>query len=241
MILVKELKRYASKDRKKINGYFFKTSKGEYGEGDIFMGVRVPDIRIVVKQNLDLNFVELQKYISSEFHEVRLCTILILVEKNKKVEKKERKKILKFYLKNLKYINNWDLVDLSAYYILGQAILDGLEKEKILDKLVVSKILWERRVGIIATWIFIRNKKINTVLRLSKKLLGDKEDLIHKAVGWMLREAWKKDVQKVEDFLCQNYSQLPRTTLRYAIERMEEKKRKQFLKGNELTKIIQSI
>ncbi len=134
-------------------------------------------------------------------------------------------------MKNLKYVNNWDLVDLSAHYILGQAILDGIKDIKTLDDLVKSKILWERRVGIIATWIFIRKGKINTTLKLSKKLLGDKEDLMHKAVGWMLREAWKKDNKKVEEFLIINYNKVPRTTLRYAIERMVESKRKRFLKN----------
>ncbi len=235
MSLLSELKKFSSKKRKKNNEWFFKTKKGQYGEGDIFIGVRVPNIRKVAKNNSDLHFKILAKNISSKYHELRLCVILILVEnfkkasKNKKIE--EQKKILKFYLKNLKYINNWDLVDLSAHYILGQAILNRIENKKILDDLVISKVLWKRRVGIIAAWVFIRNGNISTTLKLAKKLLGDEEDLIHKAVGWMLREAWKKDSKKVEFFLEKNYQKIPRTTLRYAIEKIEKHKRKKILRG----------
>ncbi len=233
--LKNELQKYASIERKKTNEWFFKTGKGQYGEGDIFMGVRVPDVRKVAKKNLDITFTQLQKNIKSQLHEVRLCAILILVENNKKAlkikDKKSQKQILDFYMKNLKYINNWDLVDLSAHYILGQAILDGLEQEKKLDELIKSKILWERRVGIIATWIMIRESKLKTTLRLSKKLLNDKEDLMHKAVGWMLREVWKRDEKIVEEFLIKNYDDVPRTTLRYAIEKMKEPKRKRMLKN----------
>ena len=229
--LKKELKKYTSSKRKKTNEWFFKTEKGEYGEGDMFIGVTSPDNRKVAKIFSDISLIELQKLISSRIHEHRSCVLYILVIRYKKSDLTERKKILKFYLKNLHFVNNWDLVDSSAHYILGQAILDQIQDKKILDKLVQSKILWERRIGIIATMIFIRNGKITDTLRLSKKLLGDSEDLIQKAVGWMLREAWKKNNEKVEQFLIKNYFKLPRTTLRYAIERMEEKKRKRFLKG----------
>jgi len=232
--LKNELQKYASTKRKKTNERFFKTGTGEYGEGDIFLGVCVPDVRRVAKNNLDISWTQLRENIKSEFHEVRLCVILILVERSKEASKKRDEKnqrqALNFYMKNLKYVNNWDLVDLSAHYIVGQAILDGLEQEKKLDELVESNILWERRVGIISTWIMIREDKLNTTLRLAKKLLKDKEDLMHKAVGWMLREAWKKDEEIVEEFLIKNYDKLPRTTLRYTIEKMEELKRKQFLK-----------
>lgn len=233
--LEKELFKFASKKRKEINERFFKTGKGEYGEGDIFIGVRVPDIRKVARNNFELSLKEVEKIIKSKFHEVRLCAILILVERTKGAIKKRdlklQEEILDIYLKNLKYVNNWDLVDLSAHYILGQAILNGLKDENFLDKLVKSDILWERRISIISTWIMIRTGKFNTTLRLSKELLNDKEDLIHKAVGWMLRELWKKDNKIVEIFLIDNYSIIPRTTLRYAIEKMEEKRRKKFLKG----------
>lgn len=233
--LKKELEKYANVERKKINERFFKTGKDEYGENDRFIGVRVPDIRKVARQFADLEFIVLKKLLSSKIHEERLLALIILVEQNKSATKNInnglRKRIVKFYLQYRRQINNWDLIDLSAHYILGQAILDNLQNKKILDKLVQSKTLWNRRIAIVATFAFIRIGKITETLRLSKKLLNDNEDLMHKAVGWMLREAWKKDAQKVENFLIKNYNQLPRTTLRYAIERMPEVKRKKFLKG----------
>ena len=230
----KELQKYADTKRKKTNEWFFKTGKGEYGEGDIFIGVRVPDIRKVAVQFSELNLVEVGKFLQSSIHEERLLALLILVAKFKKGDTKKQAQIYKFYLnsKNRKRINNWDLVDLSAQYIVGQYILNNPKEKKILNKLVSSKLIWDRRIAIIATWMFICEGEITDTLRLSKKLLNDKEDLIHKAVGWMLREAWKKDFKKVEEFLIKNYKKLPRTTLRYAIERMERPKRKRFLKGD---------
>lgn len=233
--LIKELKKYSSAKRKKANEWFFKTGQGEYGEGDKFIGVRVPDIRKVARQFLDLDFKEIKKLIDSPIHEIRLAAILILVEKNKLAlkaqDKKTQKSILDFYIKNRAQVNNWDLVDLSVHRIIGQAILDSLIAKDILYKYAKSKILWERRLSIIATAMFISKGDIDDCLKLSKMLLSDKEDLMHKAVGWMLRESWKKHPVKVEKFLIQNYKDLPRTALRYAIERMEESKRKKFLKG----------
>ena len=253
----KELKKYASVERKRTNEWFFKTGKGEYGEGDVFMGVRVPDVRKVAKQFFGIELNILEKLLYSKIHEERLLALLILVTQSKQAVKQEnkvvQKKIVNFYLKHQDQVNNWDLVDLSTHYILGQAILDGIKKESLLDKMAVSKNLWTRRKAIISTWIIIRQGKISTTLRLSKKLLGDEEDLMHKAVGWMLRESWKlgeltkrqdfpqarlvenkkgqKAQEQVEQFLIKNYNKLPRTTLRYAIERMPEQKRKRFLKG----------
>lgn len=233
--LIKELKKYSSSKRKKANEWFFKTGPGEYGEGDKFIGVRVPDIRKVACQFLDLDFKEIKKLIDSPIHEIRLAAILILVEKNKLAlkskDKKNQKNILDFYIKNRAQVNNWDLVDLSVHRIIGQAILDGLIAKGILYKYAKSNILWERRLSIVATAMFINKGDIDDCLKLSKLLLHDKEDLMHKAVGWMLRESWKKHPAKVEGFLRQNYKDLPRTALRYAIERMEENKRKKFLKG----------
>jgi len=227
----KELKKYASAKRKKTNEWFFKIGKGEYGEGDQFMGVRVPDARKVAKKFIDLKFIELEKFLQSKIHEERFTALLILVEKFKKADKENRRKIYKFYLKNKKQVNNWDLVDLSAHHIVGKYLLENPKEKKILNKFVSSKSMWDRRIAIIASWAFIRNNNITETLRLSKKLLSDKEDLMHKAVGWMLREAWKREDKKVEEFLIKNYNKLPRTTLRYTIERMEESKRKRFLKG----------
>ncbi|MBT6691694.1 DNA alkylation repair protein [Candidatus Parcubacteria bacterium] len=234
--LIKELKKHASSARKKSNEWFFKTGPGEYGEGDKFIGVRVPNIRQVARKFLELDFSELKNCLNSDIHEIRLAGILILVEKNKLARKnkdiKLQKQILNFYLRNRAGVNNWDLVDLSAHYILGQAILDKLESRQILYKYAKSNKLWERRISIITTWIFIREGQLDDCFKLSKLLLKDKEDLMHKAVGWMLREAWKKDAARAEEFLKKNYSYLPRTTLRYAIERMVETKRKRFLQGN---------
>ncbi len=256
----KELRKYASSERKKTNEWFFKTGKGQYGEGDKFIGVRVPDIRKVAKRFMEIKLPDLEKVLRSEIHEERLLALLILVEKNKRVIKNgnrvEQKQIVDFYLRNKKWVNNWDLVDASAHYILGQAVFDGLESKKILTELINSSSMWDRRIGIIASWAFIRNGEIDLTLRLAKKLLTDKEDLTHKAVGWMLRECWKlgepnkkstrtpktnrqsKSVktkgkvaqEKVEQFLIKNYNKIPRTTLRYAIERMDKAKRKRFLK-----------
>lgn len=253
----KALRKHASVERKKTNEWFFKTGKGEYGEGDVFIGVKVPDVRKTAKQFLDIKLNILEKLLYSKIHEERLLALLILVEQNKQVVKQKnkvfQKKIVNFYLKHQDQVNNWDLVDLSAHYILGQAILDGIKKESLLDEMAVSKNLWARRKAIISTWIIIRQENIKPTLRLAKKLLGDEEDLMHKAVGWMLREAWKlgetskrrsfsqiqsldnkkgkKSQEQVEQFLIKNCNKLPRTTLRYAIERMPEKKRKRFLKG----------
>lgn len=234
--LITALKKYSSQKRQKSNQWFFKTGPGQYGEGDKFMGVTVPNTRQVAKHFLNLSFIEIAKLIKSPIHEIRLAGILILVEKNKQAIKNKdkvlQKKVLKFYLQNKAGINNWDLVDLSAHYILGQAILDGLESKQILYSYAKSKNLWSRRIAIIATWIFIRNSDLDDCFKISKLLLKDKEDLMHKAVGWMLRESWKKDSIRVEKFLLANYKILPRTTLRYAIEKMSEVKRKKFLQGN---------
>ena len=234
--LIKELKKYSSPKRQEANEWFFKSGPGQYGEGDKFIGVRVPDIRLVARKFLDLSFTEIVKLIKSPIHEIRLAGILILVEKNKLAVKQgdraTQKGVLDFYIKNRAGVNNWDLVDLSASHIVGQAILDGIQSKQLLYKYAKSKKLWERRIAIIATATLIRSGQLDDCFKLSKMLLADKEDLMHKAVGWMLREAWKKDATRVEEFLQKNYSVQPRTTLRYAIERIEESKRKNILKGS---------
>lgn len=229
-VILKELKKYASVKRKKSNEWFFRTGKGQYGEGDRFIGVNNSDARKVVSKFSDLNFQDIVVALDSEIHEERLVGVLILVKQyGKAIKMADRLKIAKFYLKNLKRVNNWDLVDLSAHRILGQAILEKILSEKILDKLAGSRNMWERRVAIIATMSTIGAGQYDATLRIAKKLLGDKEDLMHKAVGWALREIWKRDPKHCEQFLLTHYSRLPRTTLRYAIERMEEGKRKKLL------------
>jgi 3-methyladenine DNA glycosylase AlkD len=227
----KSLRQYATLERKSKIEWFFKTGKGQYGEDDQFIGVTNPDVRKVARQYPDIDLQEIELLLQSPIHEDRLCALIILINQNKKANFKTRQKIVKLFLNNLSFINNWDLVDCSAHYILGRAIFEGLENIKILDKLANSQTLWERRIAIISTMYFISQNNITESLRLAKILLSDKEDLIHKAVGWTLREAWKKQPKEVENFLKDNYLQLPRTTLRYTIERMEENKRKMFLRG----------
>ncbi len=231
--VVKSLKEFASEKRKKTNEWFFKTGKGEYGEGDIFIGVSMPDTRKAIKPYLKLSFEEIRQLLESPLHEVRMAGVLILTENAKKASKKQDKNQLKdianFYLKHRKGINNWDLVDVSVHYILGNAISYGIFDLDLLDELSSSESLWDRRMSIVATWAFIRKSDIYPTITLAKKLLDNKEDLMHKAIGWMLRESWKREPEIIEDFLLDNYHQLPRTTLRYSIERMEETKRKHFL------------
>ncbi len=229
-----QLKKYASKKQKETNECFFKTGEGEYSEYDKFLGVCVPDIRTVAKKFTDLDFHDLQKNIDSPYNEVRLCVLIILVNRYKKksTTKEEKERIYKFFIKNLKYINNWNLVDISIPNVIGEYLYENKEKLKILDELSLSKIHWYRRASILATWSFIKRNELVLTFKIAKRLLDDSEDLMHKTVGWMLREAWKKDHEKVENFLIKNYKKLPRTTLRYAIERMKEQKRNRFLKGN---------
>ncbi|NCN28182.1 DNA alkylation repair protein [bacterium] len=229
-IILKGLKKYASAKRKTTNEWFFKTGKGQYGEGDVFIGVSNPDARIVVKKFANSSIEDITNSLASAIHEERFVGVLILVAQYEKAKDKEtRLQIAQFYLQNMKRINNWDLVDASAHKIVGHAILDKVINAKILDTLVDSKNMWERRVAIIATMAMIRVGQYDATLRIAKKLLSNKEDLMHKAAGWALREVWKKDSALCEEFLLAHYSRLPRTTLRYAIERMEEGTRKKFL------------
>ncbi len=228
MIIQKELKKLADKEKAKILQRFFKTAKGQYGEGDLFLGVTVPQMRNLVKLYWkEISLDEIKKILDSKFHEERLTYLLILVKKYENSDDKQKWMFVKFYLKNLKKINNWDLVDLTAPNILGNFLLD--RDRKILYKLVKSKNLWEKRISIISTFSFIRKNKFEDTLRISKILLQDKHDLIHKAVGWMLREVGKRDMKVLERFLEENYRNLPRTALRYAIEKMQADKRMYYL------------
>lgn len=226
--VISELSQYASPERKKTNEWFFKTGPGEYGEGDVFIGLSMPNTRKVSKQFKDLPLPEIQKLLENEVHEVRLCALCILVLQYK-TKNSPKETLVQFYLQNTPHINNWDLVDCSAHYIVGQSILDGINDESLLFDLAQSTNMWERRISIVATWILIRDGNIQTTLNLSKSLIHNTEDLMHKAVGWMLREAWKVRPEPVEAFLIQHYDDIPRTTLRYTIERMPESQRKQFL------------
>ncbi len=223
------LRKSASKDQAKISQWFFKTNPGDYGEGDVFIGIKVPDLRSIAKQHLNLKFDELQNLLSSKIHEERLAALMILVIRFPKSSDEEKGKIFKLYLRNTKNINNWDLVDLSAPQIVGAYLID--KNKKILEKLAASKILWERRIAMMATFQFIKANQLNTSLKIAGILLKDDHDLIHKAVGWMLREIGKRDLITEEKFLRLHYKTMPRTMLRYAIEKFPEKKRKAYLHG----------
>jgi 3-methyladenine DNA glycosylase AlkD len=225
--LIKDLRKLKDKKQAENLQRFFKTGKGEYGEGDVFLGIKVPIQRKICKNYGDLNLNAIQKLLNSKIHEHRLCGLFVLVSKYKK--SKNKKEIFKFYLKNTKKINNWDLVDLSSPNIVGEYLLN--KDKKVLYKLAKSKNLWEKRISIVSTFTFIRNNKLEDTLKISQILLKDKHDLIHKAVGWMLREVGKKDIKKLELFIQKNYKDMPRTMLRYAIEKFPEKKRKDYLKG----------
>jgi len=208
---------------------FFKTGKGEYGEGDIFLGIRVPLLRKLVKKYRGISITEVRKLLHSKFHEERLLAVLMLVQLFKSGDESVQKQVYDLYLENTEYINNWDIVDISASYIVGAHLY---EKDKApLYDLVQSKNLWERRIAIIATFYFIRQNEFDDTLKLAEILLNDKEDLIHKAVGWMLREVGKREIELEEEFLQEHYKIMPRTMLRYAIEKFTETSRKMYLRG----------
>jgi len=209
--------------------WFFKTGKGQYGEGDVFIGVKVPNIRRVAKRYTDLSLIEIKKLLYSKIHEERLCAFLILVDKFEKSGETDKKKIFDFYTKNAKRANNWDLVDLSCPKIVGNYLLN--KSKNILYKFATSENLWEKRISVISTFMFIKNKKFTDSFKIAKILMNDKHDLIHKAVGWMLREIGKRNQVEEEKFLKKYYKKMPRTMLRYAIEKFEEEKRIAYLKN----------
>jgi len=225
--LKKELKGLENLEKAKILQGFFKTGKGQYGEGDIFLGIPVPEQRSVAKK-YDLNLDEIKELLYDEIHEFRLVALFILIQKYQNADEKLKKQIYEFYLKNAKRINNWDLVDLSANHIVGNYLMD--RDKKILFELAKSDNLWERRIAMLSCFEFIKNNKFDTALKISEKLLNDKQDLIHKAVGWMLREIGKRDLDAEENFLKKYYKKMPRTMLRYSIERFPENKRKFYMK-----------
>lgn len=230
-ILKKDLKKLSSRQKAKNLQRFFKTSKGQYGEGDKFIGVVVPDIRKVAKQYSDLSLKQVSELLHSQIHEERLCALLILVIQYQAGDSKKQKQIFDLYLKNYKYINNWDLIDLTAPRIVGAYLAD--KPKDILYKLAHSKNLWQKRVAILSTFQFIYYGQSEETMKIAKILLHDKHDLIHKAVGWMLREVGKRCDEKILlDFLDKNYKTMPRTCLRYAIERLPEARRLAYLKGS---------
>lgn len=226
--IVRELQKLKNPAKARLLGRFFKCGPGEYGAGDKFLGITVPEQRKIVKkyyQTVEIG--ELEKMLKNEFHEVRLTALLMLVEKFIRGEEKLKNQIYKLYLKNAKRVNNWDLVDLSAPRIIGGYLLN--KDRKILYRLAKSKNLWERRIAVLATFMFIREKDFTDALKIAKILLNDSHDLIHKAVGWMLREVGNRNIKAEEKFLQKYYCTMPRTMLRYAIEKFPEDKRKKYL------------
>ncbi len=223
--LKEELRSKANPKKAKILRGFFKTGKGEYGEGDVFLGVIVPESRTVAKKYASLKLADVIKLLHSEIHEERLTALLIMI--NEFQAGQDRGKIHHLYLKNTKYINNWDLVDLSADKIVGAYL--SKKPKSILIKLARSRNFWERRIAIMATFNFIKNNEFKETLKIAKILLNDKHDLIQKAVGWMLREVGKRDLKTEESFLKEYCKEMPRVMLRYAIERFPERKRKRYL------------
>jgi 3-methyladenine DNA glycosylase AlkD len=223
----KEVQKLANPERAKGASRYFKTGKGQYGEGDRFIGVDTPTVRAVAKKYRDLPFTEIQKLLDSKIHEHRTIALSILVSQYQKAEEAKQKEIYDFYLQNTENINNWDLVDISANKIVGNYLLD--KDKSILYRLAKSQNLWERRIAIMATFEFIRNNRFEDSLRIAEMLLGDKHDLIYKATGWMLREIGNRDQKTEEKFLKKYTLKMPRTMLRYAIEHFEEPKRKYYL------------
>ena len=223
----RELKKISAPEKARASAWFFKTGKGEYGYGDVFYGVTVPEQRKIAGKFADLPLAEIGKLLKNKVHECRLTALFILVGKFKKAKTIEQNKIAKFYIAHKKYINNWDLVDSSAPYILGRYFLD--KDKEILYKLARSKSLWDRRIAVLSAGGFIRENRFEDVLRISEILLGDKHDLVHKAVGWMLREVGKRSAETEEKFLKKHAGAMPRTMLRYAIEKFSSEKRKYYL------------
>lgn len=226
-----DLKKYAGPVKAKNSARFFKTGKGEYGEGDVFIGVTVPEQRTIAKEYKNLILKDIETLLNSKIHEERLVGLRILSERFGRVNEQEQEKIVSFYLDKCHRVNNWDLVDGSAPYILGHYILNNPFERHILVELANSDDIWKKRIAIVSTLFLIRKGKFDQTIEISKMLMEDKHDLIHKAVGWMLREMGKKDRNVLEKFLKYNYKKMPRTALRYSIEHFSLEVRKKYLNG----------
>lgn len=228
--VVSELKNLSDPEIATQSQGYFKTAKGEYGEGDIFLGIRMPVLRQQLKVFADIPLNEVEFLLRSKYHEARLLAALFLVAQFKRGNEQEKAAIYSRYLQNTDYINNWDIIDSSAPLVVGAYLHQ--RSHKILYKLAKSKSLWERRIAVMATFYFIKQKDFTTSLDIIELLLSDTEDLIHKASGWMLREIGNRERLVEEDFLQRHYQIMPRTMLRYAIEKFEQSRRKQYLQGS---------
>ncbi|MCY2930137.1 MAG: DNA alkylation repair protein [Planctomycetota bacterium] len=219
----------ADPEKARLLAGFFKTGPGEYGEGDVFLGINVPGQREVAKKYKGLSLAAVGKLLKSGIHEHRLTALIILTGRYGKADAEERERIFEFYLANAGRINNWDLVDVSAPNIVGEFLLANRGRRGVLGRLARSKNLWERRIAVLATGAFIRAGQFGPTLRIAKMLLRDEHDLIHKAIGWMLREVGKRDQAAEEGFLAKQAAVMPRTMLRYAIERFSPRRRAQYM------------
>lgn len=226
--ITNELQALSDAEKREIFPKFFKAGKGEYGEGDRFLGVTVPNIRAIAKLHKDVSIEEIRELIQSEWHEVRLCALIIMVEKSKKKNEALRKELFNLYLSQTKRINNWDLVDLSCRFIIGEYLLD--KSRDNLYQLAQSPLLWDNRIAIVSTYAFIRKGQLEDTYALSDLMMQHPHDLMHKAIGWMLREAGKRDSDRLYDYVMSHRADMPRTMLRYAIEKFSSTERSILMK-----------
>lgn len=226
--ITSNLQALSDAEKQEIFPKFFKAGKGEYGEGDRFIGVTVPNIRAIAKLHKDISIEEIRELIQSEWHEVRLCALIIMVEKSKKKDESLRKELFNLYLSQTERINNWDLVDLSCRFIVGEYLLD--KSRDILYQLAQSSLLWDNRIAIVSTYAFIRKGQLDDTYALSDLMMHHPHDLMHKAIGWMLRETGKRDADRLYNYVMSHRADMPRTMLRYAIEKFSPEERSILMK-----------
>lgn len=229
-IVLADLERHANPEAAAFAGRFFKTGKGQYGEGDMFIGVKVPRVREVAKRYAQLSIQEIETLLDHPIHEVRLCAVIIMTMQARRADDVQAEQLFSLYLRRTDRVNNWDIVDVSCRDIVGGYLQKHPKQLEVLHKLAVSKNIWERRIAIVSTWQFIRLGQLDPTFTIAGLLLQDKQDLMHKAVGWMLREAGKRDADRLRLFLVTHIHDIPRTTLRYAIERFDPEERHYFLR-----------
>ena len=227
--LREDLRKFERPEKEKIFIRYFKAGKGEYAEGDKFLGLKTGETRSVAARYKNIEYQDIKKLLASPIHEERICAVMILVQRFEKGDTKIRKEVFEFYLKNLDGINNWDLVDISCPKIIGRYLYETGESRKFFYTFAKSDNLWKRRIAMMSTFFYIKQNDFKDTLKIAEILLNDKHDLIHKAVGWMLREIGNRDLGVEEEFLKKYYKKMPRTMLRYAIEKFPESLRKQYL------------
>ncbi len=228
-LALSELQQFADPIKAEHSKRFFKSGKGEYGEGEIFLGINVPNQRKIAKKYAQMPLSEIEILLQNKYHEARLTAVMLLVYRINTCSDLELEPVVQLYLKNLEFVNNWDLVDSSCHQILGR-FLEHKERDLLYD-LAKSESLWERRIAMITCFYFIKKNDFNDALAIAEILLNDKHDLIHKAVGWMVREIGNRDLETEKQFLDKHFKKMPRTMLRYAIEKFEEPLRLHYLLG----------